>query len=381
MSKPRTVEKHLLDVVHPEDKVELEKKVKECIENKKPYHAEYRITLPNGEVRFLHEKTDVLYGAAGEAEIILGVIQDITALKSAEQQIIRLNRELEQKVIQRTKQLRETNDSLQQTLDQLQTTQTHLVESEKMAALGGLVAGVAHEVNTPIGVGLTAVTHLQDAMDKITKIYNDNTMKRSDIEKFLHTCEEAIRIAITNLTRSSDLIESFKQVSADNAEEQRRQFDLKEYLQEIITSLQPTLNKTNLKMSLEAPEKIVIDNYPGIFFQIITALVKNSIMHGYDKEATGELKISVTTERNNIILHYQDNGKGIAPENLKKIFDPFFTTTRGKGSMGLGLHIIYNRVVQTLGGSIQVESTPGEGTIFIIQFPRRAPAEKLKAAV
>jgi PAS domain S-box-containing protein len=381
MSKPRTVEKHLLDIVHPDDKDELEKKLKVCIQDKKLYHAEYRIILPSGEVRFLHEKTDALTDAAGNVEIILGVIQDITALKSAEQQVIKLNRELEQKVVQRTQQLNQTNESLQQTLDQLQTTQTHLVESEKMAALGGLVAGVAHEVNTPIGVSITAVTHLQDAFGKITKTYHDNTMKRSDMEKFLSTSEESIRITLTNLNRSSDLIESFKQVSADNTDEQRREFDTKEYLQEIITSLQPMLNKTSLKISLVAPDDIIIDNYPGILFQIITALVKNSITHGYAKDAVGNLKVTLEADKRNITLRYEDDGKGITSENQKRIFEPFFTTARGAGNVGLGLHIIYNRIVQTLGGNIHVDSTPGRGTTFIIQFPRQAPSEKPKTAL
>ncbi|MEP6485750.1 trifunctional serine/threonine-protein kinase/ATP-binding protein/sensor histidine kinase [Microcoleus vaginatus GB2-A3] len=274
------------------------------------------------------------------------------------------NQNLENLVQQRTSEL-------SQTLEDLKSAQNKLVESEKMAALGGLVAGVAHEINTPIGIGITAASLLAEKATKFFEVYSNGQIKRSELEKFLDTAMQSSNMILSNLTRAADLIHSFKEVAVDQSSELKRTFNVKNYLEEILTSLTAKLKRTKHKIHIKCDENIVVDSYPGVVCQIVTNLVLNSLIHAYDGEDEGVLAFDFKLEGDRLIFEYADNGKGIDPENLSKIFEPFFTTKRGQGGTGLGLHIIYNLVTQKLKGTINCTSQVNKGTKFMIEFPAK----------
>ncbi|MCC3529785.1 MAG: AAA family ATPase [Microcoleus sp. PH2017_22_RUC_O_B] len=274
------------------------------------------------------------------------------------------NQNLENLVQQRTSEL-------SQTLEDLKSAQNKLVEAEKMAALGGLVAGVAHEINTPIGIGITAASLLAEKVTKFLDLYSKGLIKRSELEKFLDTALQSSNMILSNLTRAADLIHSFKEVAVDQSSELKRTFNVKNYLEEILTSLSAKLRRTKHKVEIKCDENIVLDSYPGVFSQIVTNLVLNSVIHAYDGEDGGILAFDLKLEGDRLIFEYADNGKGITPENLSKIFEPFFTTKRGQGGTGLGLHIIYNLVTQKLKGTIRCESQVDKGTRFMMEFPAK----------
>jgi signal transduction histidine kinase len=194
-------------------------------------------------------------------------------------------------------------------------------------------------------------------------------MKRSDLEGFFNVSGETSMIILTNLERAANLIKSFKQVAVDQSSEVKRKFIVKNYIEEVLLSLKPQLKKTELQTIINCKDDLIIDSYPGALSQIITNLVMNSIIHAFDENASGTLTFSVNKEDMNLIFTYSDDGKGIASDVKTKIFDPFFTTGRAKGGTGLGLHIVYNLVTQTLGGTIECQSEPGQGSSFIIKFP------------
>lgn len=269
---------------------------------------------------------------------------------------------LEQLVQQRTSEL-------SQTLEYLRATQNQLVESEKMAALGGLVAGISHEINTPIGIGIAAASLLSEKVTKFCDIYSNGQIKRSELENFLDTALQSSNMILTNLTRAAELIHSFKEVAVDRSSELKRIFPLKTYLEEILTSLTPKLRTTKHKIEINCPDNILLDSYPGVLCQIVTNLIMNSLLHAYDPNDAGAIAFNLQLDGELLVFEYTDNGKGISPENLSKIFQPFFTTKRGQGGTGLGLHIIYNLVHQKLKGTIKCQSQLGYGTKFLIKIP------------
>ncbi|MCL1474561.1 hybrid sensor histidine kinase/response regulator [Argonema antarcticum] len=264
---------------------------------------------------------------------------------------------------------KEKNELLEKTLQQLQDAQKHLIQSEKMAALGNLVAGVAHEINTPVGISVTAASTLAEDTKEFSRIYKSNQMKRTDLETFLDTAIESSSMILANLRRAADLIVSFKQVAVDQSSDFQRRFKVKEYLEEVILSLTGQLKKNKHTVTIEGDEQLTLDSYPGALSQIITNLVMNSLTHAYEKENSGHIKIEFHRLGDMVIFQYTDDGKGIASENMSKIFEPFFTTNRFQGSTGLGLYIIYNLVTQQLRGTVECESEVGVGTKFVIQLP------------
>ncbi|MEG4993498.1 GAF domain-containing sensor histidine kinase, partial [Microcoleus sp. B4-C5] len=272
------------------------------------------------------------------------------------------NQNLEQLVSDRTQQLSNT-------LEALKATQTQLVESEKMASLGGLVAGVAHEINTPIGVGVTVASALAENTTEFASIYKSGKMKRSDLEEFVDIATQSSKALLINLERAAALIQSFKQVAVDRSSEERRTFQIRPYLDEILLQLKPKLKNSQHSLKIKGDSKIAIDSYPGALSQVVTNLLINSLIHAYEPGISGELIFAWEQEGNRLKFEYADEGKGIPPENLSKIFEPFFTTKRGQGGSGLGLHIVYNLVTQKLKGEIECLSEVGRGTKFIIKLP------------
>ncbi|WP_135546391.1 HAMP domain-containing sensor histidine kinase [Paenibacillus cymbidii] len=257
---------------------------------------------------------------------------------------------------------------LESRYEELQNAQKQLVQSEKMVALGSLVAGISHEINTPVGIGVTAVSFLDQKTNEFAVSFRENKVKRSDVETYLRTIGDSIAIIRTNLQRASDLVRSFKQVSVDQSSEARRTFRVKEYLEEVLLSLHPRLKKTHQQVVVDCDESIEITSFPGAISQIVTNLLMNSLTHAYEPDDEGTIRIAVARSGDKLTFRYSDDGKGMEPDVASKMFDPFFTTNRGGGGTGLGMHIVYNLATQTLGGTIHCESERGVGTTVTIEF-------------
>ena len=265
--------------------------------------------------------------------------------------------------------LREKNIELQLTLERLQLAQDELVRKEKLASLGALVAGVAHEINTPIGVAITAASHLHDQVKQISTLRQSEKLTAGDLTDFESMAIESAAMVLRNLQRADELVRSFKQVAVDQSSEQIRKFNLRTYIDEIMLSLQPKLKLTRHKIIIDCPEDIVLDTNPAAIYQTLINLVMNSLIHGFEYIKEGEIRIDVTVQGDNIMFVYSDNGCGMPEDVRMQIFDPFFTTRRGRGGTGLGMHIVYNLVTHSLRGRIKVASTLEQGTSTLITLP------------
>ncbi len=254
----------------------------------------------------------------------------------------------------------------------LQNAQQSLVEAEKMASLGGLVAGVAHEINTPVGITLTTASHLQEKVVGLRRVFESGKIRKDTFSEFLDLADNACTLLLSNCTRAANLIQSFKQVAVDQASDERRQFVLGDYIKEVLLSVGPRLKRTPHRIDVACPPGLMVDSYPGPLSQVLTNFIMNSLVHGLDDAHPGHMTIVVQPPdaQGLIELRYSDDGKGIPEENLKLIFEPFFTTRRGEGGSGLGLNIVYNLVRQTLKGSIVAQENPGGGALFVISFPQ-----------
>ncbi len=266
--------------------------------------------------------------------------------------------------------LRGKQTELEKIVDDLKQAQDRLVQSEKMAALGGLVAGITHEVNTPVGIGVTATSFLAEKLQGLATAYKDKTLTPKTLEHFIEEATQGTELLQSNLLRASELIASFKQIAVDQTSEAVRTICLADYLHEIIRSLQPNFKKTQHQIEVNCPDNIILSCPAGAISQIFTNLLMNSLIHGFEDMDEGLVRITVLDEENNVDIKYSDNGKGLSPEQLEKLFHPFFTTKRDEGGSGLGTHITYNLVRQTLGGSIQVSSELGKGLHYHICFPK-----------
>lgn len=311
-----------------------------------------------------------------DGSIIL-VVLDITDLKNKERDLREHRDQLEKTVADRTTQLtleitehKRVSVNLRAVNQTLKQTQAELVQSEKMASLGNMVAGVAHEINTPIGVALTAASFLEDATLEFSDSFDTGTLKKSDLSQFVETASTSSRIVGANLKRAADLIGSFKQVAVDQSSQEKRLFNVSAYLDEIILTAHSSLKQDNHEVSIECNKDLDLDSYPGAFAQVITNLIMNSLIHGFEGRTAGKIKITVSDLGSYIQVSYADNGCGMDEKTRAQIFDPFFTTKRGRGGSGLGLNILYNLVLQTLSGSIECKSEPGHGSEFVFTVLR-----------
>jgi signal transduction histidine kinase len=265
---------------------------------------------------------------------------------------------------------RRSSEQTAKAMQDLRQTQESLLQAERLASLGSLVAGVAHEINTPVGIALTSASVLKAATDELQHAVATVGLKKSEMLRYLDTASESARLIMNNAYRAAHLIHSFKQIAVDQTSEARRPFGLKEYIEEIVSSLQPKLKKTVLELVLDCPAEIVLDSYPGAFAQVITNLILNCVEHAFEPDTPGTIAIRARLDGDIVELHVKDNGKGIAPDVLDRIFDPFFTTRRGQGGTGLGLNIVYNLIAKQFAGTIAVASTLGQGTHFTLRFAR-----------
>ncbi len=331
--------------------------------------TDYIVIRENDDTRILGMSTSPIKNTDEEIIGFRGIARDDTDRKLAEEKIRRLNDELEQQVAERTEQLNIVIDELKTSLVTIRKTQNQLVETEKMAALGGLVAGVAHEINTPVGVAITAASLLEEKTQDFNEQFVSGNMKRSELEAYVKTATDSTTYVLSNIMRAADLIKSFKEVAVDQSNEEQRRFKLKEYLGKVLISLQPKLKRTCHIIEINCADDLEINSYPGAFSQIITNLVMNSLMHGFILIEKGVIIFDIVKKSGELSIRYSDNGVGMDQETLKNVFDPFYTTKRGQGGTGLGMHIVFNVVTQTLGGRIDCESQLGDGTVFNINIP------------
>ncbi len=334
------------------------------------FDVTYRMRDLAGEWRWLRSRGRAMRDAeSGRAMKLSGTTSDVTDLKEHEAALERINQDLERRVRDRTADLSVANDSLRRTIEELQQAQQQLVESEKMAALGSLVAGVAHEINTPLGVGVTAASHLEGETQRLMRKIEANTLARSDLEAFQRVASDSAQLILRNLQRADKLVKSFKQVAVDQSSEQRRRIDLRTYLDEILTSLHPAIKRTRHVVEVECPPDLEFETYPGAIYQIVVNLVMNSLIHGFEGMEQGHVRIAAHRRGDELVLEYTDDGRGMIEDVRRRVFEPFCTTRRGQGGSGLGLHICYNLTTQVLRGTIGVESAPGRGVKFVIRFP------------
>lgn len=269
---------------------------------------------------------------------------------------------LEQRVSERTQQL-ETS------MNNLRSAQDLLVETEKMAALGNMVAGVAHEINTPIGVCRTASSYQQDNSREIRNKFVEGTLTQTDLSTFLDDLDESSALFETNIVKASKLITSFKLIATDQSDDAIQHFNLYKYLKSSIQTIYPQFKNRRVNFNLDIPEDIELDSYPGALHYVLSNLINNSTIHGFEEEKGGTISISAKTDQQNLLLTYSDNGRGLSEEESKKIFEPFFTTRRGNGGSGLGMSIVYNIVSNQLKGKLELQKAETKGFCLMIIMP------------
>jgi signal transduction histidine kinase len=304
---------------------------------------------------------------------LLGAIQsalDVTQLRETEAALQRVNEDLETRVQLRTDELNAASEELQRAMQQL-------VQSEKLAALGGLVAGVAHELNTPIGNAMTVVTTLIDHLAAFRAEVDANTLRRNQINSFIDTCREACVMLERNTQRAAELIASFKQVAVDQTSMRRRQFSLREAVEETLLTVAPGYKHQPVTVTHNIPEALELNSYPGALEQAISTLVDNAVIHARGDRP--QLSILISAQAANlkgspaVSISVQDDGVGMSQEVARKVFDPFFTTHLGHGGSGLGLYVVYSLVTGVLGGIITLRTLPELGSCFTVVVPLNAP--------
>ncbi|MBP1207016.1 signal transduction histidine kinase [Duganella sp. 1411] len=295
-------------------------------------------------------------------------------LSEAKRDLKDLNVSLESRVRERSAALERANADLSAALQTLQRTQVELLASEKMASLGSLVAGIAHELNTPIGNSLLASTSLRDRVEDFERHVGAGALRRSELIVHLEEVRTASELISNSLHKAAELISSFKQIAVDQTNDQRREFDLQEAVRDTIATYTPRLRRAGCEVVLEIQEGLRFDSYPGGLYQVLNNLMNNALNHAFEAGAGGVITVHAEAAADGMVaLTFSDNGAGMTDEVLRRVFDPFFTTRMGQGGTGLGMHIVYNTVSAVLGGRISVSSAPGAGTSVRMLLPRAAP--------
>ncbi len=361
----------LRDSVHHEDIANFEDAMFQCIKgDNESVDVTLRVQSIHDEWHWIRIRGRVVErDERGHAVRMSGTTGDVNEFKLHEIALAEINAQLEQRVAQRTEALNKLNVDLRASIDQLTETQEQLVEAEKLAALGGLVAGVAHEINTPLGIGVTAASFLDVEVRRLDKMVSENTLTKADLESFSRNASESSQLILRNLYRADKLVKSFKQVAVDQSSQETRVINLQSYVEEVLVSLQPAIKKTPHEVHLYCMEVLVFETFPGAVYQILVNLVMNSLLHAFAKVEKGKIDILISQDRDMALIEFRDNGGGMPEDIRRRVFDPFFTTRRGEGGSGLGLHIAWNLATQLLGGSISCESEVGKGTGFYLRIP------------
>lgn len=330
----------------------------------------------NGDRIIVNLSMTKIYDRFGKLTGYLGVAMDITerieAGNDLKNRTIELNdvvktlkyqeEKLEELVVKRTLEL-------ENSIKVLKETQNKLIESEKMASLGGLVAGVAHEINTPVGMGITVASSLIFKISKFRELVDNNKLTKTELNKFCELVEESSEMIFKNLNRTATLVENFKLIATDQFNDTRKMIHVKGFISEIFNTWNEEFLEKNIKFKIACKEDIIINSYPKSFRQIIVNLISNSLSHGFDNSSKGFILISIKKVEDSILLEYEDDGIGMKKNEISKIFEPFYTTKRGKGGTGLGLNIVYNIIMQKFNGTIDCSSEYDKFTKFIIKFP------------
>ncbi len=307
-------------------------------------------------------------------QAIIWALLDLTQEMNAKEQLRELNDALETRVRERSAALEQANRDLSNALETLQRTQHDLIASEKMASLGSLVAGIAHELNTPIGNSLLASTALDDRVKEFKQTVADGSIRRSTLNNHLEEVQLACGLISSSLEKAAALIASFKQIAVDQTNDQRRHFRLQTVALDTAATYTPRLRRNAIKMEVEVPPELELDSYPGSLYQVLNNLINNALMHAFEGRNCGHLHLSARAiEDGQIEIVFRDDGAGMSEEVLRHVFDPFFTTKMGNGGTGLGMNIVYNIVTGVMGGRITIESAPGKGTTVRISLPASSP--------
>lgn len=336
------------------------------------YEGPYTTTLGDRQL-WVEVRTAPMTDDAGMVVGGIAIFEDVSARVTAEQALRALNDELEQRVRVRTTELSAANEDLRHAMKRI-------AQSEKLAALGSLVAGIAHELNTPIGNARTVASTLHDHVRDFRAGVEQGGLRRSVLEGFVTASDEAAEMLERNLARASELIGNFKQVAVDQTSTRRRRFDLRQLVDEVLSTLQPKLKRQPHRIEIDVPDGLFMDSYPGPLEQVLTNFVLNSLIHGLEGRQGGCIRIAARSATDAIVIDYSDDGVGMSADAASRAFDPFFTTRLGQGGSGLGLYIVHNLVTGALGGSVTLETAPGQGVRFSLQLPARAPALAGEAA-
>ena len=336
------------------------------------YVERYEVQLRHKDGHFLFCLLSArVFDANGEKMAIFSPI-DVTRQREIETEIRELNTQLEERVQYRTAKLEKSNLELADALESLKNTQGELLRSEKMAALGSLVAGVAHELNTPIGNSVTVASTLQEWVQKMSAELASPKPSRNVLSAGVAASVSGTEILVRNLDRAAELVMSFKQVAVDQSSNQRRSFDLRQAVEEVLLTLGPMYMKTPFRLEQQLQPGITMDSFPGALGQIITNFVSNALAHAFEGRTSGTMRISTQRIGDQVEIEFADDGVGIPEKYLERVFDPFFTTKLGQGGSGLGMHIVYNLINGVLGGKINLSSTPGVGTRIRVTLPLNA---------
>lgn len=309
-----------------------------------------------------------------EAKIVAVILERARNLE----QLTSSKEDLEKRVEERTKELSESNVLLKKALSQRNEVQSQLVEMENMAALGTMMSSLTHEINTPVGVGITASSHLRAILHNVIQRFQQGELKRSELSHFFNEAQESAEIIERNLLRSTELIKTFKQLSVDQHSQEARSIGLCNYLDEILLTLKPRLKRTQHKFCIDVDSGLEIMSNPGAISQLLINLIMNSVQHGFEENTVGRvfIKARVIEEVSGqriLKLTYKDNGIGMTAHTVENIYKPFFTQARNSGGSGLGMHICYDLVVKVLEGHIDCRSKLGKGVEFTITFPIQMP--------
>ena len=311
------------------------------------------------------------------------VLAEVRALADAysrsvreQRRLVKVSDRLQNQMALLNQELERRRAEAEEALDRLRQAQETLVQTEKLASLGALVGGVAHEINTPVGIALSCASHLADSTRTIRALFEADDVGIDDFERYMDTAADTAKLIVANCERAADLIRSFKQVAVDRTSSERRTFRLCDTVTETITALRPNLRQAGHEVAVSCSGDLTLDGYPGVISQVLTNFVMNSLTHGFESGQSGHLRIAAAEEADGTVrLCYADDGKGIAEEYRNRIFDPFFTTKRGSGGSGLGLHIVFNLVTGPLGGTVHLDPAVERGTAFVLTFPKRAPGK------
>lgn len=376
-------------LVHPDDRQHYNAENIRHLRRETPYfQCEYRIRRADGDWAWGYSRGIAAFDADGVARRMAGSITDISARKQAEAELWRarqevevLNASLEQRVSERTRELAVAIEALKSTHSSLDQAHQQLIQAERLAALGRMVAVIAHELNTPIGNCRIAASTLRDEAQAFSgKIANG--LRRSDLSSFMATLDTGTQLLDRSLQRAAGLISSFKQVAVDQTSAQRRRFELDQLIEEIRTTVSPGLNRSGCRHEWQVAKGVAMDSFPGQLGQVLINLVDNAVMHAFEGRQPGIIAVVVSEHGgDDVCLEVRDDGVGVPGEKQQQIFEPFFTTRMGRGGTGLGLSIAYNIVSGVLGGSIVLQSTPGNGAVFRLLIPKIAPLRSESAAL